>query len=315
MRIAFVPASSWKILPQTILSQGTVGIQCGAVTRKNGHIKCSPNRQSIGITILQAAKDWTGPLPVRAPWAHGGSKLYTEATDTTYFGLCKCEILKAPFPLNGGSEFKFLFQTPRYLNDKTWVDGREVVSENPATDLWKQSSYTSCLEALAPSRGSQATGLTTKQAGEKLEALGEPVTPASWQVPHVWWLLPHDQSNDSRKEQNFFFLVSLPKQVQTRTWAIPSHWPIILKDLRSTRTTGMPPQPHPLKLNTDTDNNQMFVLKWLSLDDFIWIILTPLNSDRSKFPCRCQGCFWWPYRKRYTSGCTGILCHRIPAAR
>lgn len=31
---------------------------------------------------------------------------------------------------------------------------------------------------------------------------------------------------------------------------------------------GMPPQPQPLKLNTDTDNNQMFVLKCLSLDDF-----------------------------------------------
>lgn len=55
----------------------------------------------------------------------------------------------------------------------------EVVSENPATDLWKQSSYTSYLEALAPTRGSQATGLTTKQAGEKLEALSEPVTLAT----------------------------------------------------------------------------------------------------------------------------------------
>lgn len=88
---------------------------------------------------------------------------------------------KSAFPIKWSLRIQVLVSNPKILedNDKTWVDGREVISENPATDLWKQSSYTSRLEALAPTRGSQATGLTTKQAGEKLGALSDPVTLAS----------------------------------------------------------------------------------------------------------------------------------------
>lgn len=112
MHIAFVPALSWKILTQTILSGDRRYSVWSSNKEEPSHQMFS--KQSVGIPVLQAAKDWTGPLPVRAPRAYGGSELYTGATDTTYFGLCKCEILKAPFPLNGRSEFKFLFQTPRY---------------------------------------------------------------------------------------------------------------------------------------------------------------------------------------------------------
>lgn len=238
MHIAFVPALSWKILTQTILS-GDHQYSVWSSNKKEPSHQMSSKQTERRDSCITGSHGPDGAPTCQSPVSIWGVQTVHCGNRYHLFWPLQMWNFKSAFPIKWWLRIQILVSNPKILkdNDKTWVDGREVVSENPATNLWKQSSCTSYLEALAPTRGSQATGLTTKQAGEKLEALSEPVTLASWQVPHVWWLLPHDESNDSRKEQNFFLLVSLPKQVQTRTRAIHSHWPIILKDLSSTRAT------------------------------------------------------------------------------
>lgn len=69
MHIAFVPALSWKILTQTILSGDRRYSVWSSNKKEPSHQMFS--KQSVGIPVLQAAKDWTGPY-LSEPHEHMG---------------------------------------------------------------------------------------------------------------------------------------------------------------------------------------------------------------------------------------------------